>query len=83
MDMNGINVLSTDNKRLIKEVIFHGEISNTIARDLMESITRGDVDQSSFAFTVQKETWEDDEGKNRDILFLEFFQNRGFPSLSL
>ena len=33
----------------------------TIAQDLMQSIKRGDVDQSSFAFSVEKETWEDDD----------------------
>ena len=29
------------------------------ARDLMESIKRGDVDQSSFAFTVEAQEWDE------------------------
>lgn len=31
------------------------------ARDLIKVIERGDVDQSSFAFTVEKDTWTEDE----------------------
>ena len=31
------------------------------ARDLVESIKRGDVDQSSFAFTVDVEQWDESE----------------------
>jgi len=34
------------------------------ARDLLTSVKRGDVSQSSFAFTVDKDEWrEDDEGR--------------------
>lgn len=34
------------------------------ARDLIKVIERGDVDQSSFAFTVEKDNWtEDDDGR--------------------
>jgi len=33
------------------------------ARDLMETISRGDVDQMSFAFLVKKESWQEEEGK--------------------
>ena len=31
------------------------------AQDLLRSMERGDVDQSSFAFTVAKDEWNDDE----------------------
>jgi len=35
-----------------------------VARDLIVSMERGDVTQSSFAFTVDKDSWnEDDEGR--------------------
>ena len=34
------------------------------ARDLMETIRRGDVDQMSFAFRVVKESWDDQDTKN-------------------
>ena len=34
------------------------------ARDLMETIKRGDVDQMSFAFQVVKDSWEDKDKKN-------------------
>jgi len=34
------------------------------ANDLKESITRGDLDQSSFAFTIEEDDWsEDDDGR--------------------
>ena len=35
----------------------------TYARDLEDAIQRGDVDQSSFAFWVQEETWEERKGE--------------------
>jgi hypothetical protein len=41
------------------------EAPNTTAgNDLIESLSRGDIDQSSFAFTVEKSSWTDlGEGK--------------------
>lgn len=33
------------------------------AKDLHESIKRGDVDQASFAFTVESDEWEERDGK--------------------
>lgn len=33
------------------------------AKDLHESIKRGDVDQASFAFTVESDQWEERDGK--------------------
>lgn len=38
------------------------------ARDLMETIRRGDVDQMSFGFQVVKEDWEEDNEKTTRIL---------------
>lgn len=37
--------------------------SQTYAKDLHESIQRGDVDEASFAFTVQEDEWEERDGK--------------------
>jgi HK97 family phage prohead protease len=38
------------------------------ARDLVETIRRGDVDQMSFAFRVVSETWTRREGQTPDVL---------------
>lgn len=35
----------------------------TYAKDLHQSILRGDVDQASFAFTVEADEWEERDGK--------------------
>ncbi len=35
----------------------------TYAKDLHESIKRGDVDEASFAFTVMEDEWEERDGK--------------------
>lgn len=41
------------------------EAPNTsTGNDLLEMIRRGDVSQSSFAFTVEKSDWEEEEGRN-------------------
>ena len=47
-----------------KGVHFSYEVgSQSYAKDLHESIQRGDVDQASFAFTVQEDEWEERDGK--------------------
>ncbi|MFA4973653.1 MAG: HK97 family phage prohead protease [bacterium] len=45
------------------------------ARDLQESIARGDIDQMSFGFRCIKDAWENQEGKNsvRTLLEVELF----------
>lgn len=41
------------------------EVPDTsIGRDLLVMIERGDISQSSFAFTIEKETWIEEKGKN-------------------
>jgi HK97 family phage prohead protease len=37
--------------------------NTTLGNDLLEMVKRGDVYQSSFAFTVEKESWQEREGK--------------------
>lgn len=37
--------------------------NTTLGNDLMEMIRRGDISQSSFAFTVDKVQWEEERGK--------------------
>lgn len=51
--------LGLDDTGLTYEVDFPG---TTIARDLRESIKRGDIDQSSFAFTVEEDDFADVDG---------------------
>ena len=36
----------------------------SIGRDLLVMVERGDISQSSFAFTIEKETWVEEKGKN-------------------
>lgn len=59
---SGTLSLSLDNRGLIYEV---DPLPDTrTAHDLAESVGRGDIDQSSFAFTVEEDEWdEDDEGR--------------------
>ena len=41
------------------------EVPNTsYGNDLLESIKRGDISQSSFAFTIDKQSWVEEQGKN-------------------
>lgn len=41
------------------------EVPDTsIGRDLLVMIERGDISQSSFAFTIDKETWIEEKGMN-------------------
>jgi HK97 family phage prohead protease len=37
--------------------------NTTLGNDLLEMIRRGDVNQSSFGFTVEKDSWEERDGK--------------------
>jgi len=52
----GTLTLSEDEKGLFYEV---DPPNTTYANDLMESMKRGDIDQSSFGFVVAKEEWDD------------------------
>lgn len=49
--------LSEDEKGLRYEI---DPPNTTVATDLLESIRRGDIDQSSFAFTPKSQTWRKD-----------------------
>ena len=48
--------LKEDEKGLYYEV---DPPNTTYANDLLESLARGDIDQSSFQFTVEKEEWDE------------------------
>ena len=41
------------------------------ARDLLQSMRRGDVDGSSYMYWVRRRTWEEDLERNLDILWLD------------
>lgn len=47
--------------------------NTTLGNDLLEMIRRGDVSQSSFAFTVDKVQWEEERGKP-DLRKIERFK---------
>lgn len=53
--------LSTDDKGLKYEFDVP---DTTTGRDLLVSMKRGDITQSSFAFTVEDDSWETKEGMN-------------------
>lgn len=53
---SGTLKLKEDKKGLFYEV---DPPETTYAKDLMESMSRGDIDQSSFGFTVSVEKWDD------------------------
>jgi hypothetical protein len=38
--------------------------SQTYSRDLVEAISRGDISQSSFGFSIKSETWEHRDGRD-------------------
>jgi hypothetical protein len=38
--------------------------SQTYARDLVEAISRGDISQSSFGFSIDSESWEHRDGRD-------------------
>lgn len=53
---------------------YEGEVPNTTAgNDLLENLRLGNVDQSSFAFTVRKAKWEEEtrNGETVDIRVIE------------
>jgi hypothetical protein len=52
----GTLTLEEDEKGLFYEI---DPPDTTYANDLMESMNRGDLDQSSFQFTVEKEEWDE------------------------
>ena len=46
----------------------------TIARDLMESMRRGDIDQMSFGFFVKSDNWRKQDGENiRELEEVDLF----------
>ena len=49
--------LSVDERGLKYELKLGNQ---SYAKDLAESMRRGDISQSSFAFTIERESWEDD-----------------------
>jgi uncharacterized protein len=56
--------VSTDNKGLR----FECDLPDTsVARDLITSIERGDLDACSFGFITQKESWEEDRQTNTAV----------------
>lgn len=57
--------ISTDKKGLLYEV----DLPNTTyANDLIELMKRGDVNQSSFAFLIEKDRWEQRDGVTYRII---------------
>ena len=54
---NGTLKLSSDKVGLKYEAHLN---DTTASRDLYEAIKRGDVSQSSFAFTIDRQSWSDD-----------------------
>jgi len=59
-DGSGTLKLSTDAHGLSYEFT---PGSQTYARDLVESMKRGDINASSFAFTIQEQTWSEDHSQ--------------------
>ena len=57
--------ISTDERGLYYEV----DLPNTsYANDLVELMKRGDVNQSSFAFLIERDRWEERDGKTYRII---------------
>jgi len=57
--------MSTDDRGLYYEV----DLPNTsYANDLIELMKRGDVNQSSFAFLIERDRWEERDGKTYRII---------------
>jgi len=57
--------MSTDDRGLYYEV----DLPNTsYANDLVELMKRGDVNQSSFAFLIERDRWEERDGKTYRII---------------
>lgn len=66
---NGTLKLEEDEKGLRYEII---PPDTQWARDLIKSIQRGDINQSSFAFTVKRDKWEETEDGITIRTILEF-----------
>ena len=54
---NGTLELSSDERGLKYRVKLGGQ---SYARDFYESVKRGDISQSSFAFTIDKQSWNEE-----------------------
>jgi len=66
--LSGTLRLSVDERGLRYEV----DMPDTqIGRDVAESIRRGDLTGSSFAFTPLKQSWQADRANNRDVRIIE------------
>lgn len=60
--------LSEDNKGLAIEI---DPPDTQVARDLIHLLKRGDISQMSFAFQIEKESWEKGEEGKSDLRILE------------
>lgn len=60
---NGVNMTVTEDERGLK---YRFDAPNTTAgNDLLENLRNGNIKQSSFAFTVKEETWNDSKDRSK------------------